>query len=285
MWHTHRTVTAGAIAVMLTVVSGPAFAAWPEKTVTVVVPYAAGGNTDIMARLVTDWLSNRLGQRFIVENRVGAGATLGRGLCRAGQARRLHVPVRRSAPAPDRAAGAEGELRRAQGFRAGRHLRHWPAGAGLSASVPAKNLRELIAYAKANPGKISYASGGVGTAAHLTGALLAARAGPRHGARALQGRPAGPDRPAGRPGADVFRQCLGACAAQDQRQGPADRRVALEAHRAASGCRGGGEMFPGLQPRGLEWLCRAAGQRRARSSNCSRRKPRRRRRTARSCSG
>ena len=44
---------------------------------TVVVPYAAGGNTDIMARLVTDWLTSRLGQRFIVENRVGAGATLG----------------------------------------------------------------------------------------------------------------------------------------------------------------------------------------------------------------
>src|SRR3954463_11357123 len=54
-----------------------ALAGWPEKTVTVVVPYAAGGNTDIMARLVTDWLSGRLGSRFIVENRVGAGATLG----------------------------------------------------------------------------------------------------------------------------------------------------------------------------------------------------------------
>ena len=77
MWHKRRTVIAGAIAVILTVASGPAFAAWPEKTVTVVVPYAAGGNTDIMARLATEWLSNRLGQRFIVENRVGAGATLG----------------------------------------------------------------------------------------------------------------------------------------------------------------------------------------------------------------
>ena len=77
MWHKRRTVIAGAIAVILTVASGPAFAAWPEKTVTVVVPYAAGGNTDIMARLATEWLSNRLGQRFVVENRVGAGATLG----------------------------------------------------------------------------------------------------------------------------------------------------------------------------------------------------------------
>ena len=55
----------------------PSLCRLAQKTVTVVVPYAAGGNTDIMARLATEWLSNRLGQRLVVENRVGAGATLG----------------------------------------------------------------------------------------------------------------------------------------------------------------------------------------------------------------
>src|SRR5262245_10961403 len=71
-----RPLLAGALAAMCAAAASPAVA-WPEKTVTVVVPYAAGGNTDIMARLVTDWLTSRLGQRFLVENRVGAGATLG----------------------------------------------------------------------------------------------------------------------------------------------------------------------------------------------------------------
>ena len=144
---------------------------------TVVVPYAAGGNTDIMARLVTDWLTSRLRQRFIVENRVGAGATLGAAFVAQakpdgttflfGAAPQLLI-----APLVQKVSyDARKDFAPVVIFGTG------PQVLGLSASVPAKNLRELIAYARANPGKISYASGGSGTAAHLTGALLAARAG------------------------------------------------------------------------------------------------------------
>ena len=177
MWHTHRTVIAGAIAVILTVASGPAFAAWPEKTVTVVVPYAAGGNTDIMARLATEWLSNRLGQRFIVENRVGAGATLGTAYVAKADPDGYTVlfgaaPQLLVAPLVQKVTyDARKDFAPVAVFGTG------PQVLGVSADVPAKNLREFVAYAKANPGKINYASGGVGTAGHLTGALLAARGG------------------------------------------------------------------------------------------------------------
>ncbi len=177
MCHKRRTVIAGAIAVILTVASGPAFAAWPEKTVTVVVPYAAGGNTDIMARLATEWLSNRLGQRFIVENRVGAGATLGTAYVAKADPDGYTVlfgaaPQLLVAPLVQKVTyDARKDFAPVAVFGTG------PQVLGISADVPAKNLREFVAYAKANPGKINYASGGVGTAGHLTGALLAARGG------------------------------------------------------------------------------------------------------------
>ncbi|MCX7310522.1 MAG: tripartite tricarboxylate transporter substrate binding protein [Alphaproteobacteria bacterium] len=157
--------------------AAPAHGGWPEKTVTVVVPYAAGGNTDIMARLVTEWLSNRLGHRFIVENRVGAGATLGAAyVAKAepdgytflfGAAPQLLV-----APLVQKVNyDARKDFAPVAIFGTG------PQVLGIGANVPAKNLREFVTYAKASPGKINYASGGQGTAGHLTGALLAARAG------------------------------------------------------------------------------------------------------------
>ena len=257
MWHKRRTVIAGAIAVILTVVSGPAFAAWPEKTVTVVVPYAAGGNTDIMARLATEWLSNRLDQRFIVENRVGAGATLGTAyVAKAGPDGYTVLfgaaPQLLVAPLVQKVTyDARKDFAPVAVFGTG------PQVLGISADVPAKNLREFVAYAKANPGKINYASGGVGTAGHLTGALLAARGGldmvhvPYKG-----GLPALTDLLAGQVQM-YFGNASELVRAQDQRQDQAHRRVAFEADVAASRCRGGGRDVSGLQPRSLEWLRRA----------------------------
>jgi tripartite-type tricarboxylate transporter receptor subunit TctC len=181
-WHGPRRLSAGLVRagltglVLVVAAKEPVFAEWPEKTVTVVVPYAAGGNTDIMARLATDWLSVRLGQRFIVENRVGAGATLGAGYVAQakpdgytmlfGAAPQLLV-----APLVQKVSyDARKDFAPVATFGTG------PQVLGIHAGVPAKNLREFVAYAKANPGKINYASGGHGTAGHLAGALLATRA-------------------------------------------------------------------------------------------------------------
>ncbi len=162
---------------LLAASAAPASAAWPEKTVTVVVPYAAGGNTDIMARLATEWLSNRLGQRFIVENRVGAGATLGTASVAKSEPDGYTVlfgaaPQLLVAPLVQKVSyDARKDFAPVAIFGTG------PQVLGINAAVPAKNLREFVAYAKANPGKINYASGGQGTAGQLTGALLAARGG------------------------------------------------------------------------------------------------------------
>ena len=163
--------TAGAISVSL------AHADWPERAVTVVVPYAAGGNTDIMARLASDALAQKLGQSFIVENRPGAGGAIatqmvvssppdGYRLLFASTAQTSIVPyaqkVRYDATkdlAPIAIFG--------QNFSV----------LAISAKLPAKELGSFIAYAKANPGKINYGSGGTGTVAHLISASLGVRAG------------------------------------------------------------------------------------------------------------
>ena len=168
---------AGAVVAWSLAAASPALAGWPEKTVTVVVPYAAGGTTDIMARLATDWLSSRLGARFIVENRVGAGATLGTAYVAQakpdgytflfGAAPQLLV-----APLVQKVSyDARKDFAPVAIFGTG------PQVLGINAGIPATNLKEFVAYAKAHPGRINYASGGQGTAGHLTGALLAARAG------------------------------------------------------------------------------------------------------------
>lgn len=165
-------------AVAVTLLFMPRLAhAWPERPVTVVVPYAAGGNTDTMARLVSEWLSVRLKQRFLIDNRAGAGGTLAAAFIAQskpdgytlmfGAAPQLLVAplVQKVAydPLKDFAPIAV--------FGTGPHVM------GVHASLPVRTIHDFIAYAKANPGKVNYASGGHGTSGHLHAALFAARAG------------------------------------------------------------------------------------------------------------
>jgi tripartite-type tricarboxylate transporter receptor subunit TctC len=147
--------------------------AYPSRPVRVIVPFAPGGQTDVVARLISQKLSERLGQQFYVENAAGAGGNIGAG--RAVQA------------APD---GYTILFIDAIGFTANpslyAKLPYDPLtdfdavaiGATtmqvLSAhpSVPAQTVQELIALIRANPGKYNYGSAGVGTGAHLTGELF-----------------------------------------------------------------------------------------------------------------
>jgi tripartite-type tricarboxylate transporter receptor subunit TctC len=147
--------------------------AYPSRPVRVIVPFAPGGQTDVVARLIAQKLSERLGQQFYVENAAGAGGNIGAG--RAAQA------------APD---GYTILFIDAIGYTANptlySKLPYDPltdfeaVGIGattmqvLSAhpSVPAQTVQELIALIRANPGKYNYSSAGVGTGAHLTGELF-----------------------------------------------------------------------------------------------------------------
>ncbi len=145
---------------------------YPTHPVRLVVGFAAGSTTDILARLMGQWLSQQLGQQFIVENRPGAGGNLGAETVVKAAAdgyTLLMVPPAVAANAtlyPNLnfdfirdAAPVAGVVR-------------VPNVVEVNPAVPVKSIPELIAYAKANPGKLSFASAGIGTASHLAGQLF-----------------------------------------------------------------------------------------------------------------
>jgi tripartite-type tricarboxylate transporter receptor subunit TctC len=174
---TRLAILARAILLMVGLTPFAAQAAWPEKQVTIVVPYAAGGNTDIMARILADELQRKFGQPFIVENRPGAGGAVGA----------QHV-ARSPADGYTLLFGTTAQLSilpyiqkinydQIKDFAPIAIFGQSFSILGIHRSVPATDLRGFIDYAKANPGKVNYASGGVGTVGHLVSALFAARVG------------------------------------------------------------------------------------------------------------
>jgi tripartite-type tricarboxylate transporter receptor subunit TctC len=146
--------------------------AYPSRPVRLIVGFSAGGVLDVFARLIGQWLSERLGQAFIVENRAGAGGNLaaeavvkappdGYTLLQIGAHNAWNVTlydnlsfnfIRDIAPVASIYRG--------------------PAVLVVHPSFPPKSVPELIAHAKSNPGKINMASGGVGSAAHVYGELF-----------------------------------------------------------------------------------------------------------------
>ena len=145
---------------------------YPAHAVRLVVGFAAGSTSDILARLMAQWLSERLGQQFVVENRPGAGGNVGaETVVKAaadGYTLLLVPPAVAANPALYQhlnfdflhdAAPVGGVVR-------------VPNVVEVNPAVPAKSLPELIAYAKANPGTLSFASAGIGTISHLAGQLF-----------------------------------------------------------------------------------------------------------------
>ena len=150
---------------------------YPARPVRLIVGFAAGSTTDTLARLMAQWLSVRLGQQFVIENRPGAGGNVG-----------AEVVVKST---PDGytllmvppAVAANPALYEHLTFD---FIRDTAPVAGVvrvpnvvevNPSLAVKTLPELIAYAKANPGKLSFASAGIGTASHLAGQLFNGMAG------------------------------------------------------------------------------------------------------------
>jgi tripartite-type tricarboxylate transporter receptor subunit TctC len=146
--------------------------AWPSKPVRIIVGFSAGGSTDIVARIIGQWLSERLGQPFLIENRTGASSNIateavvnapadGYTLLMAGTVNAVNatlydklnfVFLRDLAPV--------GSVLRV------------PQTLDVNPSVPARTIPELIAFAKANPDKLNMGSGGIGTPQHVAGELF-----------------------------------------------------------------------------------------------------------------
>ena len=169
-------LTAGAT--VLSALSRMAIAeTYPARPVRIIVPFGSAGATDIVARVLGHWLSDRLGQQFIVDNRPGAGSNIGT------------EAVVRSAPdgytlllvGPPAAINAS--LYEKLSFNFMRDIApiaaivRFPNVMVVNPSVPATTVPELIAYAKANPGKINFVSTGIGSSPHVNGELFKMMAG------------------------------------------------------------------------------------------------------------
>lgn len=158
---------------------GQAADEYPSRTVTVVVPFAAGGNTDTFGRLIAEQLDKRLGQRFIVENKPGAGGNIGLGDLARSKPDGYTIGMGTvSSNAINQTLYKTLPYDKEKGF----------APISLIASLPnvlvvnpgkikANSVEELIAFLKSEPGKHTYASSGVGTSIHLAGELMATKAG------------------------------------------------------------------------------------------------------------
>jgi tripartite-type tricarboxylate transporter receptor subunit TctC len=164
-------LAAGAAA--LPVVSGVARAqAYPSRPVRIVVPFPAAGLSDIVTRLVGQWLSERLGTPFVIENRPGAASNLGTEIVVNAPPDGYTLLNLSSANATNATMYEKLNINFIRDIAPVASLVRFPYVIEVNPSVPIKTIPELIAYAKANPGKLSFASAGTGTPAHIAGELF-----------------------------------------------------------------------------------------------------------------
>jgi tripartite-type tricarboxylate transporter receptor subunit TctC len=150
---------------------------YPARSVLLLVGYAPGGPTDICARLISQWLSQRLGQQFVVENRSGAGSNI------ATEAAVQAAPDGYTLLLVTSSNAINATLYRNLNFDFMRDIApiagimQAPSVLEVNPSVPIKSVPEFIAYAKANPGKINMGTAGNGSPPHMFGELFKAMAG------------------------------------------------------------------------------------------------------------
>ncbi len=151
--------------------------AWPSKTIRLVVPYAPGGYTDAVGRITARYLEKALGQNVIVENRAGAGGIIGTDLVAksAGDGYTFCVcSIGAVSVAP---VAQKVQYDPLKDFKAVSPVSTIPQTVIANAAFPAKSMKELVDYAKANPGKVTYASSGAGGLMHFSVQLFQARTG------------------------------------------------------------------------------------------------------------
>jgi tripartite-type tricarboxylate transporter receptor subunit TctC len=151
---------------------GAAAAAWPTKPVTLIVPYPPGGGTDVIARIVQEPLSKQLGQPVLIENRGGAGGSIGTAAAAKaapdGQTLLFTLSSHTINPAIYRTLPFDTE----RDFSAVSQVASLPQLFAVHPATPYRSFKDLVAYMKANAGKIDYASVGVGSPSHMAGELL-----------------------------------------------------------------------------------------------------------------
>lgn len=152
--------------------------AWPAKSVKIIVPFAAGGATDVVARIVGQKLGEAWGQTVVVENKAGAGGNIGADLVAKSPGDGYTLLMTSGS-----IVTANPHMYKVMPFDAAKDLvaitnvATGPQVIAVHPDVPAKDLKEFIAWAKANPKKVNFGSAGVGTQTHLAAENFAAAAG------------------------------------------------------------------------------------------------------------
>jgi tripartite-type tricarboxylate transporter receptor subunit TctC len=145
---------------------------YPAKPVRVIVPFAAGGSTDIAGRLICQWLSERTGQQFIVENRTGAGTNLGTELVVRAPPDGYTLLVVGATNTINVTLYEKLNFDFVRDITPVAGIVRSPLIMEVNASLPVNTVPEFIAYVKANPGKVNMASSGVGATPHMAGELF-----------------------------------------------------------------------------------------------------------------
>ncbi len=146
--------------------------AWPSKAVRVIVPFTPGGSTDIAARLVATQLTQKFGQSFVVDNRPGAGGNIGLEALARSAPDGYTLGIVTTAHPINMSLYKRTGYDLAKDIQAVGFLQEGPIMVVVHPSLPVNTLPELIAYAKANPGKLNYATSGTGNSTHMAGELF-----------------------------------------------------------------------------------------------------------------
>jgi tripartite-type tricarboxylate transporter receptor subunit TctC len=173
-------LTAGALSAPF--LSSQGFAqSYPARPVTVIVPFGAGGTTDVVGRLVCERLTVKLGQSFVIENKAGAGGNVGVAALARSSADGYTIGMTTIANhgINPNLYGERLPFKPLEDFEFIGLSSSQPNFLCIHPSLPAQNLAELIAYLKANPGKENFGSSGIGTSIHLSGELFMQMTGTR----------------------------------------------------------------------------------------------------------
>lgn len=154
-----------------------AHAAWPERTVTLIVPYPPGGTADTVARIAAEWLTKALKQSVIVEHRPGAGGAIAAEFVARAPADGYTVILASTGTMEIVPRMQKVRYDTLKSFAPIFIVGTQPMAFAVNSKLPVKSLDELVAYAKARSGQVAYASSGNGSTAHLTMALFLKRAG------------------------------------------------------------------------------------------------------------
>jgi tripartite-type tricarboxylate transporter receptor subunit TctC len=150
---------------------------WPTKPIKLIVPYPPGGGTDVIARIVQEPLAKELGQQVIIDNRGGAGGSIGSALAAQSPSDGYTVLFTLSSHTINPAIYSKLPFDTEKDFSSVVTVASLPQILVANPNFPAKTVKEVIEMAKAKPGSISYASVGNGSPGHLAGAMMASDAG------------------------------------------------------------------------------------------------------------